>query len=139
MKIIVEMLAESAMLGKACHARMTLAIMTDAPEVMPSRISEEDIGAEVYGLSRSLEAPASTSKFRQIHCIIDRHKDISIFRYCLACHQRSHERNTQFSWTSLCSPDKRADGEKEHSAWFGDVGLWARLRRILLVTGGVAP
>jgi len=30
-------------------------VITDALEVTPSRISEEEIGAEVYGLSRSLE------------------------------------------------------------------------------------
>ena len=73
------------MLGKARHARMTLAIMTDASEVTPSRISEEDVSAEVDGLSRSFEASASTSKVGQIHLMINRHKDIGIFRYCLVC------------------------------------------------------
>jgi hypothetical protein len=119
-KVIVEMFTTSAMLGKACHARMALAIMADAFEVAPSRISEEDVGAEIDGLSRSLETPASASKFSQIHCAVDRHKDIGVFRYRLARRQRPHERNTQHARTNLCRPDKRADGEKECPARFGD-------------------
>src|SRR5262249_25906790 len=57
MKVIVEVGAASAMLGEACHARMTLAILANASEVTPSRISEEDVGAKVDGLSKPLEAP----------------------------------------------------------------------------------
>jgi len=61
-------------LGKACHARITLAIMADSSEIVPSLISEENIGAEVDGLSSSLEAPAGASKVSQIYRIVDRHK-----------------------------------------------------------------
>jgi hypothetical protein len=62
-KVIVEVLAATAMLGKACHAWMTLAIMADASQIAASRISEEDVGAEVDGLSRSLRRrPARASK-----------------------------------------------------------------------------
>jgi len=67
MKVIVEMISESAMLGKACHARMTLAIMTDASEVTPGLISEEDVGSKIDGLRRSFETPTSARKFRKIH------------------------------------------------------------------------
>ena len=54
MKVIVEVGAASAMLGEACHARMALAILADASEVTPSRISKEDVGAKVDGLSKPL-------------------------------------------------------------------------------------
>jgi hypothetical protein len=89
MKVIVEVLAAPAMLGKACHTRMALAVMADASKVVASRISEEDISAKIDGLSRSLEAPASTSKFGQIHRMINYHENIGIFWYCLVCRQRS--------------------------------------------------
>ena len=63
MKVVIEVLAAPTMLGKTCHAWMALTIMADASEVAPSRISQEDVGAEVDGLSRPLEAPASACKF----------------------------------------------------------------------------
>jgi hypothetical protein len=80
MKVIVEVGAASAMPGEACHARMALAILADASEVTPSRISKEDVGAKVDGLSKPLEAPTSACKASQIRRIIDCHKDIGIFR-----------------------------------------------------------
>ena len=46
-QVIVEVGAASAMLGEACHARMALAILANASEVTPSRISEEDVGAKL--------------------------------------------------------------------------------------------
>ena len=94
--------------------------MADTSEVAPSRISEKDVGPEIDSLSRSLEAPASASKFSQIHRVVDRHKDISIFRYCLGCYQGPHERNTQHTRANPCRPDKRAYGEKERPARLGD-------------------
>ena len=39
------------MLGAACDARVAFAILADTTKVMPSSISEEDIGPEVNGLS----------------------------------------------------------------------------------------
>jgi len=101
---------------------MALAIMADTSEVAPSRISEKDVGPEIDSLSRSLEAPASASKFSQIHHVVDGHKDIGVFRYCFACYQRPHEGNTEHARTNLCRSDKRADCEKECPARFGDRG-----------------
>ena len=87
MKVIVEVGATSAMLGKASHAGMALSIVTNAPEVTSSPISEEDVGAKIDGLSKSLEAPTSARKAGQIHRIINRHKHIGIFRDRLVCYQ----------------------------------------------------
>jgi hypothetical protein len=61
------------MLGEACHTRMALAILANAPEVTLIRISEEDVRAKIDSLSKSLEAPTSARKVTQIHRIIDRH------------------------------------------------------------------
>jgi hypothetical protein len=94
MKVIIEVLAAPAMLGETCHAWMALAIMADATEVASSHIGEEDVGAEVDGLSRSLEAPTSARKFTQIHRTVDHDENISVFRKRLACHQRAYEGNT---------------------------------------------
>src|SRR5215510_9383262 len=74
------------MLSEACHAWMALPIMADATEVASSLIGEEDVGAEVDGLSRPLEAPTSARKFAQIHRTVDRDEDIGVFRNRLACH-----------------------------------------------------
>ena len=108
------------MLSEACHAWMALPIMADATEVASSLIGEEDVGAEVDGLSRPLEAPTSARKFAQIHRTVDRDEDIGVFRNRLACHQRAYESNTQNSRTSTCRPYERPYGEKQLPAWFGD-------------------
>ena len=80
MKVVVKVFPTPTMLGEACRAWMAFAIMADATKVPPSRISEEDVGTEVDGLSRSLKAPASTRKCSQIHHTVDRDEDIAIFR-----------------------------------------------------------
>src|SRR5262245_23199295 len=104
MKVVVEVLAAPAMLGEACSAGMAFAIMADATEVPSSHVGEEDVGAEVDGLSRSFEAPTSACKFAQIHRSVDRDEDIGVLRNRLACHQRAHECNPQDARTSACSP-----------------------------------
>src|SRR6266516_5150572 len=95
MKVVIEVLAAPTMLGKTCHAWMALAIMTDATEVASSHVGKEDVGTEVDGLSRPLEAPASARKFAQIHRSVYRDEDIGVLRNRLACHQRAYEGNTQ--------------------------------------------
>jgi hypothetical protein len=52
MKVVIEVLAAPTMLGKTCYAWIALAIMADATEVASSHTGEEDVGAEVEGLSR---------------------------------------------------------------------------------------
>jgi hypothetical protein len=80
MKVVIEVFEAPAMLGKASHARMALAILADATEVPSSHIGEEDIGAEIDGLSRPLEAPTSARKFAQIHRTVDRNEKIGVLR-----------------------------------------------------------
>jgi hypothetical protein len=108
------------MLCKAYHPWVTLAILANASEVTPSRINEEDVGTEVDGLSKPLEASTSTRETGQIHRIIDCHKDIGIFRDRLICYQRPHERDTQHSLTSAGGSHKRTDGEKKLTARFSN-------------------
>src|SRR6516225_11689893 len=120
MKVVIEVLAAPAMLGEACHARMALAIMADATEVASSLIGEEDVSAEVDGLSRPLEAPTSARKFAQIHRTVDRDEDIGVFRNRLACHQRAYECNPQNARTSACTPHEGAYSEQELPARFGN-------------------
>jgi hypothetical protein len=120
MKVVVEVLAASTMLGEACYTWMALAIMADATEVPSSHIGEEDVGAEVDGLSRSLEAPTSARKFAQIHRSVDRDEDIGVLRNRLACHQRAYECNPQNARTSACTPHEGAYSEQELPARFGN-------------------
>jgi hypothetical protein len=75
------------MLGEACSAGMTFAIMANETEVPSGRIGEEDVGAEVDGLSGSFEAPTSARKFAQIHRTVDRDEDIGVLWNRLACHR----------------------------------------------------
>ena len=118
MKVVIEVLAAPAMLGETCHARMALAIMADATQVASRHIGEEDVGTEVDGLSRPLEAPASARKFVQIHRTVDRDEDIGVLRNRLACHQRAYKGNTQDARTSTCSPHEGAYSEKQLPARF---------------------
>ena len=108
------------MLGETCHAWMTLAIMADATEVASSHIGEEDVGAEVDGLSRPLEAPANARKLTQIHRTVDRDEEIGVLWNRLACRQRAYEGNTQDTRTSACSPHERQYSEKQLPARFGN-------------------
>jgi len=120
MKVVIEVLAAPAMLSATCHTRMALAIMADATKITTSYIGEEDVGAEVDGLSRSLEAPTSARKFAQIHRSVDRDEDIGVLRNRLACHQRAYECNPQNARTSACTPHEGAYSEQELPARFGN-------------------
>ena len=120
MKVVIEVLAAPAMLGETCHAWMALAIMADATEVASRHIGEEDVGAEVDGLSRPLEAPASARKFAQIHRTVDRNEDIGVFRNRFACRQRAYKGNTQDARTSTCSSHEGPYSEKQLPARFGN-------------------
>jgi len=46
--------------------------MADAAEIAPTFVGKEDISAEVDGLSKTLEAPASTRQFSQIRSAVYR-------------------------------------------------------------------
>jgi len=118
MNVVIEVLATPAVLGKTCYAWMALAIVTDATEVSSSHIGEEDVGTEIDGLGRSLEAPASARKFAQIHRVVDRDEDIGVFRNRFARHQRAYEGNAQNARTSTCSPHEGPYSEKQLPARF---------------------
>src|SRR5262249_18586090 len=122
MKVVVEVLAAPTMLGEACSAGMAFAIMADATEVPSSHIGEEDVGTEVDGLSRSLEAPTSARKFAQIHRAVDRGEDSGALRNRLACHQRAHEGNTQNARTSPRRPYEGPYSEEKLPPRFGNRG-----------------
>ncbi len=80
-----------AMLGEACGAWVTLAIMADATEVMSGHISEENVCAKVDGLSRPHKAPASARQFSQIHRPIDYEEEVDVFRDGLTGHQGTQQ------------------------------------------------
>ena len=122
MKVVIEVLAAPAMLSATCHTRMALAIMADATKITTSYIGEEDVGAEVDGLSRSLKASTSARKFAQIHRTVDRDEDIGVLRNRFACHQRAHEGNTQNARTSTCRPHEGPYSEEKLPPRFGNRG-----------------
>jgi hypothetical protein len=97
--------------------------MADATEVASSRIGKEDVGAEIDGLSRPLEAPAGARKLAQSHRTVDRDEDIGIFRNRLACYQRAYEGNTQNARTSTCSPHEGPYSEKQLAARFDKLSV----------------
>lgn len=45
--------------------------MADAAEVEPGRVGEEDVGPQVDGLRRTLEAPPEPGERIKVHCGID--------------------------------------------------------------------
>jgi hypothetical protein len=63
LKIVVEVLATAATLRETSHAWIALAIMADAPDVVPMFVGKENVGAKVHGLSKALEPPPSMRQF----------------------------------------------------------------------------
>src|SRR5262249_55518447 len=118
MKVVIEVLAATAMLGQTCHARMALAIMADTAEGTSRLLGKEDFSAEVDGLRRPLEAPPTERNVTQIRRTVDRDEDIGIFRNRLARHQRADEGNTQNARTRTRSPHERPYSEKQLAARF---------------------
>jgi hypothetical protein len=94
MKVVVKVLAAAAMLCETGRAWKALAIMANAPEVAPTLVSEENVGAKVHGLSKPLEPPTSTRQCVQSHIAIYRNQYICVLRDCLGRSQRAQERNT---------------------------------------------
>jgi hypothetical protein len=116
MKVVVEVLATTAMLSEACHTWMALTITADATEILPALVGEKDIGAEVDRLSKSLEPPASARQSSQIHGAIYRDEYIGIFWDRLGRRQRAHECDAQHPPKIAGSPHKGADSEKQRPA-----------------------
>ena len=50
-EIVVKVRSKPAMLCTACHTRMAFAIVADTAKVLPSGVSEEDVGPKIDGLS----------------------------------------------------------------------------------------
>jgi hypothetical protein len=82
-----------------------------------TRIGEEDVGAEVDGLSGPFETPASARKFVQIHRIIDRDEDIRVLRILLAVRsfvRAARTRDVRFTSNRVqtSAPQRIALGER---------------------------
>jgi hypothetical protein len=54
--LVIQVLPPAAAERPAGHAWVALAVVADAPQVAPRRIGEEDVGPQVDGLRRPLEA-----------------------------------------------------------------------------------
>lgn len=68
------------MLRSAGGTRMTFPIMTDAAEVSPAFVGEENVGAEIDILTGSFEPAPGGCKSIKIDGIVDRDKDIDVVR-----------------------------------------------------------
>jgi len=61
-EVVIQVLAEAAVPRLTQHTRMTLAVVTDAPEVCAGRIGQKDIGARVDPLRLALEPARQRSE-----------------------------------------------------------------------------
>ena len=93
--IVVEMLAVPAGSRPAGRARVALAVVTDAANVVAGLIGEEDVGAEIVALALALEAAAGVRERGKIHRRVNRHEHVRILRDRLAGRERSDESDAQ--------------------------------------------
>lgn len=71
MQVVVEVIAPPAMLRPASDTWMTFPKTTDAADVTPALVGEENVGAEIDVLAGALETAAGACQPRKIDCIID--------------------------------------------------------------------
>jgi hypothetical protein len=122
MKVVVKVLAATAMLCETCRAWKALAIMADAPEVAPTLVSKENVGAKVHGLSKTLKLPTSTRQCVQFHVTIYYNEYICILWDCLGRSQGAQERDTQHATAITSSMHKGANGKKQWPTRLGYCG-----------------
>lgn len=108
------------MLGEASNSWVALTVIADATEVASSRISEEDVRAQIDRLSRSHETSASTRQFVQIHCAIDLYEDIDVFGDRFGSCQGTQKRDALHTSAGLRSQHEGQCGEKQRTTRFGN-------------------
>lgn len=91
LKVVVEVLAITAVSRMTCHAWVAFAIMADATNVAPDFIGKENIGAKVECLSNTLEPSCSASQSSQFYRAIYRDEYIGVLWDCLGRCQRAQE------------------------------------------------
>jgi hypothetical protein len=94
LQVIVEMGILSTTLRSARNARMTLAILADPAQIVMLGISQENVRAQVPGLSGSLKPPCRARQVGEIQSWVDRDQNIGILGGKLDSRQRAHEGNT---------------------------------------------
>ena len=92
MQVVVEVTAAAAMLRPAGGTRMTFPIMTDAAQITPAFVGEENVGAEIDSLTGSFEPAPGICQSIKIDGSIDRDQNVGVVRDCLCRRQRSDER-----------------------------------------------
>jgi hypothetical protein len=112
MKVVVKVLTAAAMLCETCRAWKALPIMANAPEVTPTLVSKEDVGAKVHGLSETLEPPTSTRQCVQFHVAIYCNQYICVLWDCLGRSQRAQECDAQHATAITGCVHKGPNGKK---------------------------
>ena len=75
------MIAAATMLRLAEDTRVTVPIMTDAAEIRPAFVGEENIGAEIDALTGAFEPATDGRQSIEINgIVIDRHQHIGVVR-----------------------------------------------------------
>lgn len=110
-KVVVEVLAATAMLRPAVSPRVALAIMADAPDVVPGLVGKEDVGAEICALALALEAAASARKRCKVHRLRDGDEHVGVLWHKFVGRERTEESNTCHAGTGAGGVD-----EPEHRA-----------------------
>lgn len=89
------------------HARMTLSIVTDATEVLPARVGQEDIGARIQpGLCSALEPSSDLGEARHLEVRRHGHEKVDIFRPRLGRDHGADQRDASDAWTRARRPDE---------------------------------
>src|SRR5262245_32477421 len=62
LEVVVQMLPQAAAERSAGYARAALAVLADAPHIVPRRVGNENVGPQVDGLRGALEASPEAGK-----------------------------------------------------------------------------
>jgi hypothetical protein len=108
-QVVREMRHRPAVSSAAKHARVALAVVTDATEVLPGGISEKDIRAGVeLCLRAALEAPPDACERAQVGAIRNRDEDVGVLRSGLGSEQGAEECDTEYTADSARTENELA-------------------------------
>jgi hypothetical protein len=113
LEIVVQMLPQAAAERSAGHAWVALAVVADAPQVAPRRVGKKDIGPQVDGLRRALEASPEAGQRTKVHGGIDGHQHVCILRHGLVGRERTEQGNPQDTRRRPRRPHEREHGVEQ--------------------------
>ena len=113
LEIVIQVLAQAAVQRPAGHAPPTLAVVADAAQVAPRGVGEEDVGPQVDGLRRTLEASPEAGKRTEVHGGVDGDQHIGILRHGLVGRERAQQGDAENAGRRPRRPHEREHGVEQ--------------------------